>query len=111
MKRMLSLCLGGALLLTGGLSHADGMDGISAVSPLAHEESVSTAAAKVMEPLPMEELLALMPESRGFLGDGNLPKGMTFTPFHLSADPHPSAGLSSFPGRSRMRPSSLSGWK
>ena len=108
MKRMLSFCLGVALLLTGGLSHADG---ISAVSPLAHEESVSTAAAKVMEPLPMEELLALMPESRGFLGDGNLPKGMTFTPFHLSADPHPSAGLLSFPGRSRMRPSSLSEWK
>ena len=69
MKRMLSLCLGGALLLMGGLSHADGMVGISAASPLAHEESVSTAAAKVMEPLPMEELLALMPESRGFLGD------------------------------------------
>ena len=50
MKRMLSLCLGGALLLTGGLSHADGMDGIPSASPLAHGESVSTAAAKVMEP-------------------------------------------------------------
>ena len=45
MKRMLSLCMGAALLLTGGLSHADGMDGISAASPLAHGESVSTAAA------------------------------------------------------------------
>ena len=100
MKRMLSLCLGVALLLTGGLSHADSMDGISAASPLAHGESVSTAAAKVMEPLPMEELLALMPESRGFLGEGDLPHGMTFT-----------RGCSSFPGRSRMRPSSLSGWK
>lgn len=99
MKRMLSLCLGVALLLTGGLSHADGMDGISAASPLAHGESVSTAAAKVMEPLPMEELLALMPESRGFLGDGDLPHGMTFTPFHLSADPHPSAGLLFLPGK------------
>ena len=99
MKRMLSLCMGAALLLTGGLSYADGMDGISAASPLAHGESVSTAAAKVMEPLPMEELLALMPESRGFLGDGNLPKGMTFTPFHLSADPHPSAGLLFLPGK------------
>ena len=41
MKRMLSLCLGVALLLTGGLSHADGMDGIPAASPLAHGESVS----------------------------------------------------------------------
>lgn len=99
MKRMLSLCLGGALLLAGGLSHADGMDGISAASPLAHEESVSTAAAKVMEPLPMEELLALMPESRGFLGEGDLPHGMTFTPFHLSADPHPCAGLLFLPGK------------
>lgn len=99
MKRMLSLCLGVALLLTGGLSHADGMDGIPAASPLAHGESVSTAAAKVMEPLPMEGLLALMSESRGFLGDGNLPKGMTFTPFHLSADPHPSAGLLFLPGK------------
>ena len=55
MKRMLSLCLGVALLLTGGLSYADGMDGISAVSPLAHEESVSTAAAKVLSLIHISE--------------------------------------------------------
>ena len=67
MKRMLSLCMGAALLLTGGMSEADGMAGSGAVPALAAGESVSTAAAKVMEPLPMEELLALMPESRGFL--------------------------------------------
>ena len=101
MKRMLSLCLGAALLLTGGLSEADGMAGSGAVPALAAGESVSTAASKVMEPLPMEELLALTPESRGFLGDGNLPNGMTFAPFHLSSDPHPCAGLLFLPGKNQ----------
>ena len=99
MKRMLSICLGAALLLTGGLSYADGMEGIPAASLLEPGKSASTAAAKVMEPLPMEELLALMPESHGFLGNGNLPQGMTFTPFPLSADPHPCAGLIFLPGK------------
>ena len=99
MKRMLSLCLGSALLLTGGLSQADGMAGSGAVPALAAGESVNAAASKVMEPLPMEELLALTPESRGFLGDENLPKGMTFTPFYLSSDLHPCAGLLFLPGK------------
>lgn len=110
MKRMLSLCLGAALLLTGGLSYVDGMEGIPA-PPLAQGKRASTAAAKVMEPLPMEELLALMPESHGFLGDGNLPQGMTFTPFPLSADPHPSAGLLFLPGKKQDASVIASGWK
>ena len=54
MKRMLSLCMGAALLLTGGMSEADGMAGSGAVPAFAAGESVSTAAAKVMEPLPKE---------------------------------------------------------
>lgn len=99
MKRMLSLCLGAALLLMGGLPEARGMDGTGVAAPVASGESVSAAAVKVMEPLPMEELLALTPASRGFLGDEKLPKGMTFAPFHISSDPHPCAGLLFIPGK------------
>ena len=46
MKRMLSLCMGAALLLTGGMSEADGMAGSGAVPALAAGESVSTADRK-----------------------------------------------------------------